>query len=83
LNWKPAKPTRISPVMLASPMFRIGTIQTALPPKWLFNNLVLELGTSYAFQGRNFNACSERSPKQDLGWSTRAVFQAPDLSVGC
>jgi hypothetical protein len=30
---------------------------TVLPLVGLFNAAVLELGTSYASQGRNFNAC--------------------------
>ncbi|HBK98869.1 MAG TPA: hypothetical protein DD001_16895 [Microcoleaceae bacterium UBA10368] len=32
-------------------MLVVGTFQFALPPKWLFNKLVLELQTSYASVG--------------------------------
>ncbi|VXD23681.1 hypothetical protein PL8927_780246 [Planktothrix serta PCC 8927] len=48
----------ISQVMLASPMLSVGTISviTVLPLVKLFNFQVLELGTSFASQGKNFNA---------------------------
>ncbi len=36
-------------------------------PLEMFNILVLELGSSYVTQGRNFNSCSERSHKAKAG----------------
>ena len=56
----------------------------------MFNNLVLELGTSYAFQGKNFNSCLKRRhyclSLVRFGLGSRSLesgsFQAPSFSYG-
>ncbi|BAZ19435.1 hypothetical protein NIES4073_03050 (plasmid) [Kalymmatonema gypsitolerans NIES-4073] len=69
--------------MLASPMLEVGNYPncTDLTLVHLFNNLVLEQGTSYTFPGRYLTLASNvvrlRTQAGQMGF-----FKPPDLSVG-